>query len=125
MIFLKGVICLNVTFFNPQNISTDFNLINMMICNAQALSKSLVQDILESEKIYIYIFKPYLFSVGHTGTTIKTLTEKVEKTVSNHRNVNKPAGGINVAEAFIKKELKEELKVKSHLLANHTERFIF
>uniref|UniRef100_A0A8C7BIX4 Cilium assembly protein DZIP1 n=1 Tax=Neovison vison TaxID=452646 RepID=A0A8C7BIX4_NEOVI len=44
------------------------------------------------------------------GTTIKTLTEKVEKTVSNHRNVNKPAGGINVAEAFIKKELKEELK---------------
>uniref|UniRef100_A0A8P0P7G6 Cilium assembly protein DZIP1 n=1 Tax=Canis lupus familiaris TaxID=9615 RepID=A0A8P0P7G6_CANLF len=45
-----------------------------------------------------------------TGTSIKTLTEKVEKTVSNHRNVNKPVGGINVAEAFIKKELKEELK---------------
>ncbi|XP_077711303.1 cilium assembly protein DZIP1 isoform X5 [Canis aureus] len=52
----------------------------------------------------------YLFSVGHIGTSIKTLTEKVEKTVSNHRNVNKPVGGINVAEAFIKKELKEELK---------------
>ncbi|KAF5920398.1 hypothetical protein HPG69_009648, partial [Diceros bicornis minor] len=45
-----------------------------------------------------------------TGTSVKTLTEKVEKTVSNHRNVNKPVGGINVAEAFIKKELKEELK---------------
>ncbi|XP_045834274.1 zinc finger protein DZIP1 isoform X2 [Meles meles] len=45
-----------------------------------------------------------------TGTAIKTLTEKVEKTVSNRRNVNKLAGGINVAEAFIKKELKEELK---------------
>ncbi|XP_039101644.1 zinc finger protein DZIP1 isoform X2 [Hyaena hyaena] len=45
-----------------------------------------------------------------TGTSIKTLTEKVEKTVSNHGNVNKPFGGINVAEAFIKKELKEELK---------------
>ncbi|XP_073750491.1 cilium assembly protein DZIP1 isoform X3 [Callorhinus ursinus] len=45
-----------------------------------------------------------------TGTFIKTLTEKVEKTVSNHRNVNKPVGGINVAEAFIKKEFKEELK---------------
>nr|XP_055191911.1 cilium assembly protein DZIP1 isoform X1 [Nyctereutes procyonoides]XP_055191912.1 cilium assembly protein DZIP1 isoform X1 [Nyctereutes procyonoides]XP_055191913.1 cilium assembly protein DZIP1 isoform X1 [Nyctereutes procyonoides] len=45
-----------------------------------------------------------------TGTSIKTLIEKVEKTVSNHRNVNKPVGGINVAEAFIKKELKEELK---------------
>jgi len=45
-----------------------------------------------------------------TGTSIKTLTEKVEKTVSNHRNVTKPVGGINVAEAFIKKEFKEELK---------------
>ncbi|XP_042637348.1 zinc finger protein DZIP1 [Orycteropus afer afer] len=45
-----------------------------------------------------------------TGTSIKTITEKVEKTVSNHRNVNKPIGGINVAEAFIKKELQEELK---------------
>nr|KAF6427447.1 DAZ interacting zinc finger protein 1 [Rousettus aegyptiacus] len=45
-----------------------------------------------------------------TGTSIKTLTEKVEKTVSNHRNVNKPVGGINVAEAFTKRELKEELK---------------
>ncbi|KAM9192579.1 cilium assembly protein DZIP1 isoform 5-T6 [Dugong dugon] len=44
------------------------------------------------------------------GTSIKTLTEKVEKTVSNHRNVNKPFGGINVAEAFIKKEVQEELK---------------
>lgn len=45
-----------------------------------------------------------------TGTAIKTLTEKVEKTVSNQRNVSKPVGGINVAEAFIKRELKEELK---------------
>ncbi|XP_066236780.1 cilium assembly protein DZIP1 isoform X4 [Saccopteryx leptura] len=45
-----------------------------------------------------------------TGTSIKTLTEKVEKTVSNQRNVSKPVGGINVAEAFIKRELKEELK---------------
>lgn len=45
-----------------------------------------------------------------TGTSIKTLTEKVEKTVSNHRNVNKPVGGINIAEAFLKRELKEELK---------------
>jgi len=52
-----------------------------------------------------------------TGTSIKTLTEKVEKTVSNHRNVTKPVGGINVAEAFIKKEFKEELKVKSLLLS--------
>ncbi|KAB1267575.1 Zinc finger protein DZIP1 [Camelus dromedarius] len=45
-----------------------------------------------------------------TGTSIKTLTGKVEKTVSNHKNVNKPVGGINVAEAFLKKELKEDLK---------------
>ncbi|MXQ89791.1 hypothetical protein E5288_WYG011518 [Bos mutus] len=45
-----------------------------------------------------------------TGTSIKTLTGKVEKTVSNHRNMNKPVGGINVADSFIKKELKEDLK---------------
>ncbi|KAG8517027.1 LOW QUALITY PROTEIN: Zinc finger protein DZIP1, partial [Galemys pyrenaicus] len=44
------------------------------------------------------------------GTSIKTLTEKVEKTVSNHRNGNKPVGGINVAEMFMRKELKEDLK---------------
>ncbi|NIG59406.1 zinc finger protein [Pontoporia blainvillei] len=41
------------------------------------------------------------------GTSIKTLTGKVEKTVSNHRNVNKPVGGLNVAEVFIKKEQKD------------------
>ncbi|XP_070236918.1 cilium assembly protein DZIP1 isoform X4 [Bos mutus] len=45
-----------------------------------------------------------------TGTSIKTLTGKVEKTISNHRNMNKPVGGINVADSFIKKELKEDLK---------------
>ncbi|XP_072478207.1 cilium assembly protein DZIP1 isoform X3 [Notamacropus eugenii] len=45
------------------------------------------------------------------GSCIKLLTEKVEKTVSNHRNVNKPVGGISVAEAFVKKEeLQEELQ---------------
>lgn len=45
-----------------------------------------------------------------TETSIKILTGKVEKTVSNHRNVNKPVGGIHVAEAFIKKELNEDVK---------------
>ncbi|XP_053419536.1 cilium assembly protein DZIP1 isoform X1 [Nycticebus coucang] len=46
-----------------------------------------------------------------TGTSIKTLTEKVEKTGLLHRNVNKPVGGVNVAEVFIKKEeSQEELK---------------
>ncbi|KAM6178251.1 cilium assembly protein DZIP1 [Rhynchocyon petersi] len=45
-----------------------------------------------------------------TGTSIKTITEKVEKTLFTHKNVNKPAGGISVAEAFIKKESQEELK---------------
>ncbi|KAK2500490.1 hypothetical protein MC885_020824, partial [Smutsia gigantea] len=43
------------------------------------------------------------------GTSIETLTEKLEKTVSNHRNVNKPVGGIHAAEVFIRKDL-EELK---------------
>ena len=45
--------------------------------------------------------------MGPIGTSIKTLTGKVEKTVSNHRNMNKPLGGINVADTFIKKELKD------------------
>lgn len=71
------------------------------------------------------MWKPFLFSIGCLGTSIKTLTEKVEKTVSNHRNVNKPVGGINIAEAFLKRELKEDLKVKSFLLAKHTEKLIF
>ncbi|XP_074048009.1 cilium assembly protein DZIP1 isoform X2 [Macrotis lagotis] len=44
------------------------------------------------------------------GTCINLLAEKVEKTVSNQRNVNKPVGGINVAEAFVKKEELQELK---------------
>uniref|UniRef100_A0A8C8ZP56 Cilium assembly protein DZIP1 n=1 Tax=Prolemur simus TaxID=1328070 RepID=A0A8C8ZP56_PROSS len=46
-----------------------------------------------------------------TGTSIKIQTEKVEKIASNQRIVNKPVGGINVAQIFIKKEeLQEELK---------------
>ncbi|XP_075419655.1 cilium assembly protein DZIP1 isoform X2 [Tenrec ecaudatus] len=45
-----------------------------------------------------------------SGTTIKTLAGKVERTVSNHRSISRPTGGIDVAEAFIKKELQEELK---------------
>ncbi|KAF6333410.1 hypothetical protein mRhiFer1_008168 [Rhinolophus ferrumequinum] len=45
-----------------------------------------------------------------TGTSIKTLTENIEKMVPSHRNVSKPAGGITVAEAFLKGEFKEELK---------------
>lgn len=68
-------------------------------------------------KINFFFFKLYLFSVGPIETSIKILTGKVEKTVSNHRNVNKPVGGIHVAEAFIKKELNEDVKVKSLLLA--------
>ncbi|XP_036749856.2 cilium assembly protein DZIP1 isoform X6 [Manis pentadactyla] len=43
------------------------------------------------------------------GTFIETLTEKLEKTVSNHKNVNKPVGGIHAAEVFVLKDL-EELK---------------
>ncbi|NXU52908.1 DZIP1 protein, partial [Turnix velox] len=44
------------------------------------------------------------------GTVIQKLTEKVGKSLSNHGNKNKPAGGINVAQAFIKKEEMQELK---------------
>ncbi|XP_010145915.1 PREDICTED: zinc finger protein DZIP1, partial [Eurypyga helias] len=44
------------------------------------------------------------------GAVIQKLTEQVGKSLSNHGNKNKPAGGINVAEAFIKKEEVQELK---------------
>ncbi|XP_062480591.1 cilium assembly protein DZIP1 isoform X1 [Pezoporus occidentalis] len=44
------------------------------------------------------------------GTVIQKLTEQVGKSLSNHGNKNKPAGGVNVAEAFIKKEEVKELK---------------
>ncbi|NXO48707.1 DZIP1 protein, partial [Aramus guarauna] len=44
------------------------------------------------------------------GTVIRKLTEQVGKSLSNHGNKNKPAGGINVAQAFIKKEEVQELK---------------
>uniref|UniRef100_A0A8C9GHZ1 Cilium assembly protein DZIP1 n=1 Tax=Piliocolobus tephrosceles TaxID=591936 RepID=A0A8C9GHZ1_9PRIM len=45
-----------------------------------------------------------------TGATIKTPTEKVEKMFSHRKNVNKPVGGTNVPEMFIKKEGLQELK---------------
>ncbi|KAM9021570.1 cilium assembly protein DZIP1 isoform 1-T1 [Ara ararauna] len=44
------------------------------------------------------------------GTVIQKLTEQVGKSLSNHGNKNKPAGGVNVAEAFIKKDEVKELK---------------
>uniref|UniRef100_A0A8C0B9Z6 DAZ interacting zinc finger protein 1 n=1 Tax=Buteo japonicus TaxID=224669 RepID=A0A8C0B9Z6_9AVES len=47
------------------------------------------------------------------GTVIQKLTEQVGKSLSNHGNKNKPAGGINVAQAFIKKEEVKELKLSS------------
>ncbi|XP_039350240.1 zinc finger protein DZIP1 isoform X5 [Mauremys reevesii] len=44
------------------------------------------------------------------GGIIQKLTEQVENTLSSHGNKNKPAGGINVTQAFIKKEDAQELK---------------
>ncbi|NXN14827.1 DZIP1 protein, partial [Indicator maculatus] len=44
------------------------------------------------------------------GTVIQKLTEQVGKSLSNHGNKDKPAGGIPVAQAFIKKEEVKELK---------------
>ncbi|NXE34305.1 DZIP1 protein, partial [Ptilorrhoa leucosticta] len=42
------------------------------------------------------------------GTFIQKLTKQVGESLSNHGSKNKPAGGINVAQAFIKKaEVKE------------------
>lgn len=61
--------------------------------------------------IYIYLFFELL------GTVIQKLTEQVEKSLSNHGNKSKPAGGINVAQAFIKKEEVQEPKVL--LLISH------
>ncbi|NXC41139.1 DZIP1 protein, partial [Penelope pileata] len=44
------------------------------------------------------------------GTVIQKLTERVGKSLSNHGNKSKPAGGINIAQAFIKKEEVQEPK---------------
>ncbi|NXH11173.1 DZIP1 protein, partial [Bucco capensis] len=44
------------------------------------------------------------------GTVIQKLTERVGKSLSNYGNKNKPAGGINVAQPFIKKEEVKEVK---------------
>ncbi|NXL48775.1 DZIP1 protein, partial [Podilymbus podiceps] len=44
------------------------------------------------------------------GAVIQKLTEQVGKSLSNRGNMNKPAGGIHVAQAFIKKEEVQELK---------------
>ncbi|NXB38091.1 DZIP1 protein, partial [Eulacestoma nigropectus] len=45
------------------------------------------------------------------GTFIQKLTKQVGESLSNHGNKNKPAGGINVAQAFIKKEEVKEPKL--------------
>ncbi|NWR76624.1 DZIP1 protein, partial [Centropus unirufus] len=44
------------------------------------------------------------------GTVIQKLTEQVGRSLSNQSNKNKPPGGINVAQAFFKKEEVQELK---------------
>lgn len=45
------------------------------------------------------------------GTVIQKLSKQVGESLSNHGSKNKPAGGINVAQAFIKKEEVKEPKV--------------
>ncbi|NWQ69752.1 DZIP1 protein, partial [Neopipo cinnamomea] len=44
------------------------------------------------------------------GTVIQKLTKQVGESLPNHGSKNKPAGGINVAQAFIKKEEVKEPK---------------
>ncbi|NXF08468.1 DZIP1 protein, partial [Smithornis capensis] len=45
------------------------------------------------------------------GTVIQKLTKQVGESLSSHGTKNKPAGGINVAQPFIKKEEVKELKL--------------
>ncbi|NXH02351.1 DZIP1 protein, partial [Loxia leucoptera] len=45
------------------------------------------------------------------GTVIQKLTKQVGESLSNHGSKNKPAGGINVAQAFTKKEVVKEPKL--------------
>ncbi|NXR35907.1 DZIP1 protein, partial [Zosterops hypoxanthus] len=45
------------------------------------------------------------------GTVIQKLSKQVGESLSNHGSKNKPAGGINVAQAFIKKEEVKEPKL--------------
>uniref|UniRef100_A0A5F9D839 Cilium assembly protein DZIP1 n=1 Tax=Oryctolagus cuniculus TaxID=9986 RepID=A0A5F9D839_RABIT len=44
------------------------------------------------------------------GTSVKTLTEQVEKIAPHHRNGTKPAAGVNVPDMFVRKEELQELK---------------
>ncbi|XP_072217719.1 cilium assembly protein DZIP1 isoform X2 [Excalfactoria chinensis] len=44
------------------------------------------------------------------GTVIQKLTEQVGRSLSNHGNKSRPAGGIDVAQAFLKKEEVQEPK---------------
>ncbi|XP_066196555.1 cilium assembly protein DZIP1 [Sylvia atricapilla] len=45
------------------------------------------------------------------GTVIQKLSKQVGDSLSNHGSKNKPAGGVNVAQAFIKKEEVKEPKL--------------
>ncbi|NXK60812.1 DZIP1 protein, partial [Sylvietta virens] len=45
------------------------------------------------------------------GTVIHKLSKQVGESLSNHGSKNKPAGGVNVAQAFIKKEEVKEPKL--------------
>ncbi|KAF6083944.1 DAZ interacting zinc finger protein 1 [Phyllostomus discolor] len=88
--------------------SPDFPLVQLPKNSKSAFTRKIVKsdtDWTEGSEIEDSDISP-----KPTGTSIKTLAEKVEKTVSNQRNVSKPVGGINVAEAFIKREFREELK---------------
>ncbi|XP_025056148.1 zinc finger protein DZIP1 isoform X2 [Alligator sinensis] len=69
--------------------------------------KSAIDWIEDSEKEEEEIKMPLKPS---KGAIIQKLTEQVEKTLSNHGNKNKPPGGLNVAEAFVKKDDIQELK---------------
>lgn len=64
-----------------------------------------------SKALYLWMETVNITFLWTLGAVIQKLTEQVGKSLSNHGNKNKPAGGVNVAQAFIKKEEVQELKV--------------
>ncbi|XP_059577103.1 cilium assembly protein DZIP1 isoform X5 [Alligator mississippiensis] len=94
------------SYISPELLQTKLSSSSVSNCG-MTTDKSAIDWIEDSEKEEEEIEMPLKPS---KGAIIQKLTEQVEKTLSNHGNKNKPPGGLNVAEAFVKKDDIQELK---------------
>ncbi|XP_019380305.1 PREDICTED: zinc finger protein DZIP1 isoform X3 [Gavialis gangeticus] len=94
------------SYISPELLQTKPSSSSVNNCG-MTTNKSAIDWTEDSEKEEEEIETPFKPS---KGAIIQKLTEQVEKTLSNHGNKNKPPGGLNVAEAFVKKDDIQELK---------------